>query len=386
MLAVCPNSSEVWIFTGCQNPDTSTWTKRWTLKEHDSLVSGIDWHPTTNSIVTCAHDRNAFVWKYDAATDSWQAQVCLLGLKRAAISVKWSPDGKKFAVTSSEKITRICRYEADNNWWIYYETKKHGSTVLASDWHPSGHLFATASTDFTCRISSGLVKETDGSEPDPAVLSMFPIPKLFKKPGTPLYEVKTNDTWVHDCAWSPDGYSAAFCCYDSTVQVTSIPADAAASAGPTTSIVKLPGLPANRVLWLSPSLIVAAGHSNNPELIAREGTEWKYAGVVDSKEADGAARGNSLASSFGSARALFAAKVDRGIGQAGGATDGSAAGEASGEWTKHQASITFIQPYRRSVNDKQVLTAFSTSGIDGRVVVWDLLKIPHVASRLGVAA
>ena len=27
MIAVCPNNNEVWIFTGCHNPDSSTWVK-----------------------------------------------------------------------------------------------------------------------------------------------------------------------------------------------------------------------------------------------------------------------------------------------------------------------------------------------------------------------
>ena len=35
MLAVCPNSSEIWIYEGCHNPDSSTWTKKWVLTEHD---------------------------------------------------------------------------------------------------------------------------------------------------------------------------------------------------------------------------------------------------------------------------------------------------------------------------------------------------------------
>ena len=28
-------------------------------------LAAIDWHPASNFIVTCSHDRNAFVWNYD---------------------------------------------------------------------------------------------------------------------------------------------------------------------------------------------------------------------------------------------------------------------------------------------------------------------------------
>ncbi len=43
------------------------WEKKYTLEEHAGQVSGIDWCPTTNLIVTCGHDRNAYVWKVSKA-------------------------------------------------------------------------------------------------------------------------------------------------------------------------------------------------------------------------------------------------------------------------------------------------------------------------------
>jgi WD40 repeat protein len=49
---------------GCRSPDTSTWTRAHVLAEHDLLISSVDWSPVNNKIVTCSHDRNAFVWTY----------------------------------------------------------------------------------------------------------------------------------------------------------------------------------------------------------------------------------------------------------------------------------------------------------------------------------
>lgn len=34
-----------------------------TLKEHSAVVMGIDWCPSSNQIVSCSADRNAYVWK-----------------------------------------------------------------------------------------------------------------------------------------------------------------------------------------------------------------------------------------------------------------------------------------------------------------------------------
>ena len=93
------------------------------MKEHGQYISGIDWCEKTNMIVTCSHDRNAYVWKLsDKGCDSlfvlpnimhehahmilqyitpgeWEPTLVVLRIARAATDVKWSPNGDKFAVT-----------------------------------------------------------------------------------------------------------------------------------------------------------------------------------------------------------------------------------------------------------------------------------------------
>eukprot|EP00952_Eustigmatos_sp_NYUAD-ZCMA_P004812 21090-Eustigmatos_ZCMA.PRE.1 len=59
-----PTSTASRLMTGCRNPNTSTWTREHVLTEHDLLISSVDWSPAHNKIVTCSHDRNAFVWTY----------------------------------------------------------------------------------------------------------------------------------------------------------------------------------------------------------------------------------------------------------------------------------------------------------------------------------
>ena len=89
-------------------------------------VSGIDWSPVTNKIVTCSHDRNAFVWTYDDETNTWKPSLVILRINRAALTVKWSPDGKKFAVGSGAKCVPVCHYEEANDWWIRYDKERQG--------------------------------------------------------------------------------------------------------------------------------------------------------------------------------------------------------------------------------------------------------------------
>lgn len=57
------------------------------------LVSGLDWSPVTDLLVSCSHDRSAFVWKYEPAYRQWKPSLVVLRVIRAAINVKWSPNG-----------------------------------------------------------------------------------------------------------------------------------------------------------------------------------------------------------------------------------------------------------------------------------------------------
>lgn len=57
------------------------------------IVSGLDWSPVHNMLVSCSHDRNAFVWKFDNSERNWKPSLVLLRINRAALNVKWSPDG-----------------------------------------------------------------------------------------------------------------------------------------------------------------------------------------------------------------------------------------------------------------------------------------------------
>ena len=125
-VAFAPNSNELRI------ADAKTLETRHSLKEHDMLISAIDWHPTSNYIVTCAHDRNAFVWSFDDQEKKWKPSLVILRIERAALDCRWSRDGQKFAVASSAKCVPVCYYESDNNWWVSKMIKKHKSSVLIS--------------------------------------------------------------------------------------------------------------------------------------------------------------------------------------------------------------------------------------------------------------
>ena len=166
--------------------------------------------------MTCSHDRNAFVW--NMVGGAWKPSLVILRINRAALHCRWSPDGKKFAVTSGAKCVPVCRFEADNNWWISKMIKQHRSTVLCVAWHPNSQLIATGSTDFKCRVFCTYLPIVDGAQDSgPAQFEEVDF-------GEKLAEFDCKG-WIEAVAWSPSGNRLSYAGHNSTITVVSFPDD-----------------------------------------------------------------------------------------------------------------------------------------------------------------
>ncbi|XP_010214185.1 PREDICTED: actin-related protein 2/3 complex subunit 1A-like [Tinamus guttatus] len=153
-IALCPNNHEVHIY----RKDGGKWSKAHELKEHNGQVTGIDWAPESNRLVTCGTDRNAYVWTLKG--NVWKPTLVILRINRAARCVKWSPKENKFAVGSGSRLISICYFEQENDWWVCKHIKKPiRSTVLSLDWHPNNVLLAAGSCDFKCRLAVTFIPE-----------------------------------------------------------------------------------------------------------------------------------------------------------------------------------------------------------------------------------
>ena len=58
-IALSHNDKDVVLYEQSGNEG---WKKTSRLDQHDLRVTGIDWAPISNRIVTCSSDRNAYVW------------------------------------------------------------------------------------------------------------------------------------------------------------------------------------------------------------------------------------------------------------------------------------------------------------------------------------
>jgi actin related protein 2/3 complex, subunit 1A/1B len=343
--AISPNSNVVEIYDTNKSTDSSTWTKTATLDEHGGWVSAIDWSPVSNEIVTCGHDRNAYVWKLE--NGEWKPELVLLRINRAATMVKWSPDGKKFAVGSGAKVVPVCHYEDENKWWVSKLLKKHSSTVLDVSWSPNSKFVVTGCCDGKARIMSAYINGLDSSEDD-GFGAVFAKQHKF---GAVLGEFGQAGGWVEGVHWSDAGFRIAFTGHGSTVHVIQLLAD----GPPTVSTVYCQQLPFTRIRFVDDNTLVASGYDNNPTIFKANGSNWEFSALVDKHEAKKAADSSSN-SAFANARKAFASATSRG-------QDASKT-SATKLNTKHQNTITDLQVTGAGI--------IATSGIDGQLFTWDL--------------
>lgn len=345
-LALCPNNNEVHIY----KKSGTTWNLTQVLAEHDKLVTGLDWAPNTNRIVSCSQDRNAYVWTCEKK-DDWKPTLVILRINRAATLVKWSPKEDKFAVASGARCICVCSFEKDNDWWVSKHIKKPiRSTVLSIDWHPNNILLCAGASDFKARVFSGYIKGID-DKPDAACSwgSKFPFGELVGE--------FSAGGWVHDVAFSPDGESIAYVAHDSTISIVT-------GTGGTPFVLKTSSLPFTKLLWITARSIVAAGHDANPTLFSGDSKGLKMVEKLD--------QGKTEAKANNSAMSKFKQMDSR---AQEGASDTSLK-------TLHQNAICGISCHTGA---RGAVTKFTTIGIDGKLITWDKSSLEQSISNLKIA-
>ncbi|KAG0148954.1 hypothetical protein CROQUDRAFT_89776 [Cronartium quercuum f. sp. fusiforme G11] len=367
-LAVCENTPEVKIYARSGNG----WTLTDTLTDHDKVVTSIDWAPTRNQIVTASQDRNAYVWNYAPDTldlaqrPKWHPTLVLLRLNRSATVVRWSPDEQKFAVGSGSRTIAVCTYDDESNWWVAKHIKKPlRSTVLSLDWHPNSVLLSAGAADGRARVFSAFIKGLD-SKPAPSVWGeRLPFNTICGDFGSPA------GGWVHDVAFSPSGDALAFVSHDSTVTVVYPSGQDGVPA--TVWMVKLATLPIVSLTFVGQDTFVGAGHDCEPLVFAGDRSRgWRQVRSLDEQKRTGAGGAQQRASTAGrlnnEAFNLFRAADSRGVTSPTGAGVGSG-GHRAGVDTVHCNTITSVRAFAGSIG---AVSQVSTSGVDGKVVIWNV--------------
>ncbi|EGW34053.1 uncharacterized protein SPAPADRAFT_59474 [Spathaspora passalidarum NRRL Y-27907] len=328
-----------------------------TLRGHDKTVTSVDISPDGSKILTCSQDRNALVW--ENSTGEYKPTLVLLRINRAATCCRWSPDGQKFAVGSSDRVIAVCYYEAENDWWISKHLKKPiKSTVTSLDWHPNSVLLASGSTDGHVRVFSAFIKGID-EKPEPTVWGS-------RLPFQILCGDYTNETraWIHYVRFSPSGDSLAYVSHDSSIGVV-YPAGEGLEPRAVLNI-KTNYLPFKSLAWITENKIVVGGFNCNLIVFEGDVSSWNEGYKIEqetdlTKEVAHDKDDDDDEEEISSHQALNMFKQ---MDLKGRVNKPSATSGSRGLDTIHQNSISSIRNY----SPKQV----STSGIDGKVVIFNI--------------
>jgi len=386
-VAVSLNSQDASIFAF----DGAEWKQEEVLSEHDKLITSIDWGHLTNRIITCSQDRNAYVWSevQDPQTGRliWKPTLVLLRINRAATFVRWSPKEDKFAVASGDRAIAICSFDVENDWWVAKHLKKPiRSTVLSIDWHPNNILLAAGSADNKARVLSAYIKDIDKRPPPTVWGEKLPFNTLCGEFTSP------SGGWVHSVGFSPSGDALAFASHDSSITVV-YPAIGGIFN------VRTPNLPFVTLVWTSEQALVAAGHDYQPVMFQGDATSgWFMGRSLDDASTRSAssltptATGSSSRSAGvgrlnNEAFSRFKNADSRGTPGPPSGLGGSALGGRDNALvsSEHQNTITSLRSFITGADG--TVSSVSTSGADGRLVIWSVpstvLPATQLTAKLG---
>ncbi|XP_073402778.1 actin-related protein 2/3 complex subunit 1A [Dendrobates tinctorius] len=342
-IALSPNNHEVHIY----KQNGNQWVKVHELKEHNGHITGIDWAPKSDRIVTCGADRNAYVWSQKDGV--WKPTLVILRINRAATFVKWSPSENKFAVGSGARLISVCYFESENDWWVSKHIKKPiRSTVLSLDWHPNNVLLAAGSCDFKTRVFSAYIKEVDEKPASTPWGSKMPFGQLMSEFGG-----AASGGWVHSVSFSDSGNRLAWVSHDSIVSVVD------ASKNMSVSQLKTELLPLLSVIFVSENSVIAAGHDCCPMLFTYDDHgSLTFVSKLDIPKQS-------------TQRNISAMERFRNMDKRATTEDRNTTLE-----TLHQNSITQVSIYD---GDKSDCRKFCTTGIDGAMTIWDFKTLePYI--------
>jgi len=355
-LAISLNNKEVQVLK--KGGGAGKWDNTATLNQHDLVVRGIDWAPKTNRIVTCSEDRNAYVWNLQD-DGTWKQSLVLLRINRAATCVKWSPEENKFAVGSGARLISVCYFEEGMDWWVAKHIKKPiRSTITAIDWHPNNCLLAAGSSGFKTRVYSAYCKEVEEKPSSTPWGSKMPFQNMMAE----FSNSPNGGGWIHSVSFSGDGNRLAWVAHDSSISV----ADATKGDAPNFTVYRLPTneLPLLSCVWLSPNTLVAAGHGCKPLAYKVDASgEISFMSSLESEKAGSGFKSKG-------AMAMFQ-NLDK---------HGAESSETSLK-TTHQNQISCIQIL---AGNKDGADKISTSGGDGKVVVWELRSLEKQIAGLKI--
>mmetsp|Transcript_90434 Transcript_90434/g.281554 ORF Transcript_90434/g.281554 Transcript_90434/m.281554 type:complete len:381 (-) Transcript_90434:130-1272(-) len=346
LLAICPNTEDILIY----QLQGDEFQRQSVLSKHTQRVTGLAWS-SSGRLASCAEDRTAYVWEWDATAGSWRSVVAELRAPRAALCLAWAPDGQRFAVGLASRDLGICYYEREASCWVALKIGKSKAAVGTIAWHPSSQFIASGSTDRHCMVYD--VNEN----------LMNPLKSGFGK-----VEVSEDaGSWVNSVAFSPKGQFLAFFGQDATVRVK----DLVGGPGNAASVIRWSGLPLLQGAFITERCLVGCGFDCAPVLFRKGDGGWEVCGVLAPEAEVGTPMAERGSAAFNSARNLFRGSTSGSLGA------GAGAGGAGGGGSP-KAAAAAPGWFSGAITSCSLLNAaagrFSMSALDGQVAVCEVLS------------
>ncbi|KOM51409.1 hypothetical protein LR48_Vigan09g006800, partial [Vigna angularis] len=159
VVALCPNNNEVHIYRLVEEK----WEKVYVLQKHDQVISSMDWSARSNKIVTASHDRNSYVWNLEASEWVPTLVILRLNRAALCVQWS-PKENKFAVGSGAKTTCICYYEQDNNWWVSKLIRKKHNSSVTSVSWHPDNILLATTSTDGKCRVFSTFIKGVDAKD------------------------------------------------------------------------------------------------------------------------------------------------------------------------------------------------------------------------------
>ena len=187
----------IYIYSVPNIMDTKTWTLTHTLSNHSLYISGLDWSPVTNQILSCSHDKTSYVWKYEG--DKWLFDNVVATLKVSFLFCHWNKRGDKFVEGTGNKSLFIGYYSDESKWWATKPIRHHKRTsVVCGCIDPTSLFVISGAADMKVYITSCYIPEIDDKH-------LTEETKLLTQDfGTVVYQLDAGG-WLINCEWSLDG-------------------------------------------------------------------------------------------------------------------------------------------------------------------------------------
>lgn len=300
-VALSKKDNKIYIYSIKDLLKTDTWKLIHTLESHYQYISGLDWCPETNRILSCSYDKTTFVWDFTELKDEkkWVPSNVVWTTKLGYLCCKWNKRGDKFCEGTSAKHLLIGYYNKKTNWWMCKaikvpkkidenaektkETKNkkekeetqnpHKSSVVACEIDPSSLFVLSGSTDLRVYVSSCYLPKIDDqflTEEQKAAAVPF---------GQVIYEFKEN-SWINSLTWLPNGERGVVAGQDAVILVLNPKEEKEKQ----TEIIRCKHSPATMIIPKSDTSFYAVCYDRNILEYEKKDDTWEIKKTITTKK------------------------------------------------------------------------------------------------------